>query len=203
MRDHYAILGLEKGASKEKIKATYRRLAMQWHPDKNSSPGAKQKFIEITEAYDELMSGKTISFKNVFQTAKTKPKPKTSEELRRERAHQHYDQLRQRFLDLQRKYNDPRYVEQKKSELYGSSNRYFALSVIIFAGCLAYPFMMGRPAMLAISFPVGLGFAGRFFYIAGRKKMRADMLFSTEENYSIAELRDFFEEDSAFNISME
>ncbi|MDR0321785.1 MAG: molecular chaperone DnaJ [Treponema sp.] len=54
-RDYYEVLGVEKSASKDDIKKAYRKLAIQYHPDKN--PGNKQaeeKFKEATEAYEIL-----------------------------------------------------------------------------------------------------------------------------------------------------
>jgi molecular chaperone DnaJ len=54
-RDYYEVLGVEKDASKDDIKKAYRKLAVQYHPDKN--PGNKQaeeKFKEATEAYEVL-----------------------------------------------------------------------------------------------------------------------------------------------------
>ncbi|WP_337862775.1 molecular chaperone DnaJ [Nitrososphaera sp.] len=53
-RDYYEVLGLQKGASKEDIKAAYRKLALQYHPDRNKEPGAEEKFKEISEAYAVL-----------------------------------------------------------------------------------------------------------------------------------------------------
>ncbi|MFA5481084.1 MAG: molecular chaperone DnaJ [Bacilli bacterium] len=53
-RDYYEVLGLKKGASKEDIKASYRRLAKKYHPDINKEPGAEAKFKEVQEAYDIL-----------------------------------------------------------------------------------------------------------------------------------------------------
>ena len=55
MADYYSVLGVEHGASDEDIKKAYRRLAMQYHPDRNG--GAKEseeRFKSITEAYDIL-----------------------------------------------------------------------------------------------------------------------------------------------------
>jgi molecular chaperone DnaJ len=55
MADFYKTLGVEKGATDDELKQSYRRLAMQWHPDKNGgSKEAEEKFKEITEAYDVL-----------------------------------------------------------------------------------------------------------------------------------------------------
>ncbi|MDA8411218.1 MAG: molecular chaperone DnaJ [Treponema sp.] len=54
-RDYYEVLGVEKTATKDDIKKAYRRLAIQFHPDKN--PGDKaseEKFKEATEAYEVL-----------------------------------------------------------------------------------------------------------------------------------------------------
>jgi molecular chaperone DnaJ len=54
-RDYYEVLGVQKDASKDDIKKAYRKLAIQYHPDKN--PGnkeAEEKFKEATEAYEVL-----------------------------------------------------------------------------------------------------------------------------------------------------
>ncbi len=53
-RDYYEVLGLQKNATKEQIKAAYRKLALQHHPDRNGSPGAEGKFKELSEAYAVL-----------------------------------------------------------------------------------------------------------------------------------------------------
>ena len=55
-RDYYEILGLSKGdnPSPEEIKKKYRKLAMEYHPDRNKSPEAAEKFKEISEAYAVL-----------------------------------------------------------------------------------------------------------------------------------------------------
>ena len=49
-KDYYKILGVSKGASKEEVKAAYKKLAKQYHPDLNKSPDAVEKFKEINEA---------------------------------------------------------------------------------------------------------------------------------------------------------
>src|SRR5262245_46829575 len=55
MADFYTTLGVGKTASDDEIKQAYRKLAMQYHPDRNGgSKEAEEKFKTITEAYDVL-----------------------------------------------------------------------------------------------------------------------------------------------------
>lgn len=53
-RDFYEVVGVSKNASDEEIKRAYRKLALQWHPDRNKSPEATPRFKEINEAYEVL-----------------------------------------------------------------------------------------------------------------------------------------------------
>jgi molecular chaperone DnaJ len=54
-RDYYEILEVQKNASKEEIKKSYRKKALQYHPDRNpGDKGAEDKFKEAAEAYDVL-----------------------------------------------------------------------------------------------------------------------------------------------------
>jgi uncharacterized membrane protein YsdA (DUF1294 family) len=53
-KDYYAILGVPRNATPEEIKEAYRRLAKEYHPDKNPSPEAEEKFKLINEAYQVL-----------------------------------------------------------------------------------------------------------------------------------------------------
>lgn len=53
-KDYYKILGVSKTASPEEMKKAYRKLAIEFHPDKNKSKEAEGKFKEINEAYEVL-----------------------------------------------------------------------------------------------------------------------------------------------------
>jgi hypothetical protein len=57
---YYELFGLKNNASKSDIKRAYRKLAMQFHPDKNPDPKANELFIKLTEAYEYLIEDKPI-----------------------------------------------------------------------------------------------------------------------------------------------
>jgi molecular chaperone DnaJ len=54
VNDFYVLLGVSRDASEADIKKAYRKLAMEYHPDRNSEPAAEARFKEITEAYEVL-----------------------------------------------------------------------------------------------------------------------------------------------------
>jgi molecular chaperone DnaJ len=56
-RDYYDVLGVPRNASAEEIKRAYRRLAMQFHPDRNKDGDASVRFKEVNEAYEILSDG--------------------------------------------------------------------------------------------------------------------------------------------------
>lgn len=53
-KDYYKILEIPKTANDDEIKRAYRKLALKYHPDKNKSPGAEERFKEVAEAYEVL-----------------------------------------------------------------------------------------------------------------------------------------------------
>ena len=79
MKDYYNILGVDRDASFDEIKKAYRKLALKYHPDRNPSPEAEEKFKEIAEAYAVLsdpekrqrydsggLNGVDIDFEDLF-----------------------------------------------------------------------------------------------------------------------------------------
>lgn len=70
MTDYYKILGVEKTASQDELKKAYRKLAMQYHPDKNAGDKeSEKKFKEISAAYDVLKDEKKRQMYDQFGEA--------------------------------------------------------------------------------------------------------------------------------------
>jgi curved DNA-binding protein CbpA len=57
---YHKLLGVRIGASQEEIKRAFRKKAFELHPDKNKAADAHEKFIEVSVAYEILISGKPI-----------------------------------------------------------------------------------------------------------------------------------------------
>ncbi|XP_064477393.1 dnaJ protein homolog 1-like [Ornithodoros turicata] len=57
-KDYYKILGISRNAADDDIKKAYRKLALKYHPDKNKTPEAEEKFKEVAEAYEVLSDKK-------------------------------------------------------------------------------------------------------------------------------------------------
>jgi molecular chaperone DnaJ len=65
-RDYYEVLGVDKKASKDDLKKAYRKMALEFHPDRNPSKEAEEKFKEASEAYDILMDDSKRSMYDQF-----------------------------------------------------------------------------------------------------------------------------------------
>lgn len=57
-KDYYKTLGISRSATEDEIKKAYRKLALKYHPDKNKTKEAEEKFKEIAEAYEVLSDKK-------------------------------------------------------------------------------------------------------------------------------------------------
>ncbi len=190
MQNAYSILGLPQGASKDAIRKAYRKLAFEYHPDKNPSPEAKQQFIRITEAYDALMEGKTFRASQSSTTQKA-PKAKSREELRREKMMRFYEIRQAQFRKIRAFYNGAD-REKLRRRFYGEVYFYYAAAILLMIASLAWPLTTGKPKLIAITFGLGIGVGLRILFYASRKRAVADMIFGNEEHYSFNELNSFF-----------
>ncbi len=72
-RDYYEVLGVAKSATTEELKRAYRKLALEWHPDRNKAANANEKFKEINEAYAVLSDPKKKETYDQFGHAAFQP----------------------------------------------------------------------------------------------------------------------------------
>ena len=75
MDDYYSALELNKDASMDEIRKSFRTLALKYHPDKNKDEGSKEKFMKIVEAY-EVLSNASVkkNYDESITIKKNKPK---------------------------------------------------------------------------------------------------------------------------------
>jgi len=94
VKNHYTVLGVKQNDSEDVIKKAYRKLAKQYHPDNDPGDQAKEKMMEISEAwevlgnktnrqqYDEILSNKQPGGKRPFTPTKPEPgRPMTQEDF--------------------------------------------------------------------------------------------------------------------------
>ena len=109
---YYRILGLQTTATQEEIKRAYRKLAAQYHPDRN--PGGEAQFLRIKEAY-EILSGKQVprtthththtQAQNTTTTANTSTRASKTQAQTRE----------ERIKAAQKRYEDQKRKEEQQS----------------------------------------------------------------------------------------
>lgn len=104
---YYRILGLEPGASEAEVKRAYRKLAMQFHPDRNANPGAAEQFIALTEAYEILINQRVAATSSKREA--TKP-PASPEEIVREQE--------ERMRAARERYARKQAEEELENEMY-------------------------------------------------------------------------------------
>src|SRR3989338_5571370 len=68
-KDYYQILGIPRSASADDVKAAYRKMSKEWHPDKHKGDKkAEEKFKEINEAYEALANPEKRKMYDQFGT---------------------------------------------------------------------------------------------------------------------------------------
>lgn len=109
MNDYYQILGVSPNATIKEIKNAYRKRAAIIHPDVNPSANANEEFIQLNEAYESLLRGKTNCVYNESSRNYSRPSARYSEA-----------DLKAQSQERARRYAQMKYQEFVKSEYYKS-----------------------------------------------------------------------------------
>lgn len=112
---HYKTLGLPPEADLAQIKKAYRQLAKQWHPDRNSAPGAETRFIAISEAYEQLVAIKSGRLRSTATRSRRRSAP------RQETSGQREARIRQESRERAQAHARMRFEAYKKTEQYQDS----------------------------------------------------------------------------------
>lgn len=96
LRKYYNILGLNESATTADVRRQYRKLAMQYHPDRNPSIQAKEQFLIITDAYEILIGKKKAPISGNQNIGRSKEK--THEDRVRDAKKRYYEQLEKEQL---------------------------------------------------------------------------------------------------------
>lgn len=206
MNKYYAVLGLPSTASKDEVKRAYRKLVLIWHPDKNSSPGASAKFMQITEAYDILMGDReapraaTYSAPSYGTATRTATRTKSRAEQERENRAVRNEQLREKFYNMRSTFLRAPDAEKQKKKMYRTAHLYFVASVTTLVLSIVIPFSLIHIANLVWTLPVAMGAGMRLLWTGGRIKLRADMIYSGRTDYSMADIQEFFIKSTGFRF---
>ena len=106
---YYKILGLPDGAPLSDVRKQYRKLVMQYHPDKNKSPSAEARFIEIKEAYEIIIRKRPLPY--------SAPRHQTKRRTSKSDANA-AEELKRRTEEAKSRYEEQKLREFMENELY-------------------------------------------------------------------------------------
>src|SRR5690554_4473750 len=81
---YFKILGIPPTKNEDLVKRAYRKKAMKYHPDRNTSASAKNKFIEVTEAYDQILLALKLANSVDTSNQNTQYRPRKTYKARKE-----------------------------------------------------------------------------------------------------------------------
>lgn len=139
---YFEILEISPTKDEKVIKKAYRKLALKYHPDKNDTDEAHQRFIQISEAYENLLLAiehankspeERAEYVNRSKAKGPQKRAKTAEELYEER-----------LKEARRRYEEMRQKEEQENEAYYqkiSSGFHWKLFRGVMVGCLLFAFL--------------------------------------------------------------
>lgn len=92
-KDYYKVMGLERNASAEDIKRTYRKLARKYHPDVSKEPNAEHHFKEVGEAYEVLKDPQKRAQYDAYSTAQQQRKTHHQPHYAQEEPHANFEEF--------------------------------------------------------------------------------------------------------------
>lgn len=154
MSYHHQTLELHTGASEAEIKKAYRRLARKYHPDVSIEENAKDKFIEITEAYDQLFNPIPV-----YTPSQTEYTQEVDEEMyRRERAQQYANMRYQDFKRNNLAFKKAWYYSLVKTLTYFLVGFCYLFAFLIsISGLLMWYFFQNIPIIAALIMTASIG----------------------------------------------
>lgn len=119
--NYYEILGLDRDATYEAIRRAYRRLALQFHPDRNDAPDAEERFREIIEAYQVLSVASTRIDYDLFierqeQEAERRQREETERQRESEERRQREERARRAAEEYRRKQAEAERLRREEAE---------------------------------------------------------------------------------------
>lgn len=180
IKDLYKILGVSYDATADEIKKAYRRLAMKFHPDRNKSAGAEDKFKEIQKAYDTLFNSETrkkydeVLFKELhaFFNADKKydSQPEKEEKPKRNFGFKETFKMHKRTFEI---FSKPYLLRRKLAVYLQTPNK-----VEVYAQAAELFFNAAdRQGLKFVPTWSWWAFLGRFFFFAYRKSYKFAALF--------------------------
>ena len=189
MKNYYKILTISPDASLLDVKKAYRKLALQYHPDKNKNANAHEKFIEITEAYEVLRDSPQraiydVQFKQFF-----------GERIANNETKQTY-QAQQEYWSNRGRSKAQEYASVQYEEFARMLLKEISIGVgyipNLFAIVLSVVMGVAMLSLLPSTTEVGIGFtflillmSGGVFYLAYRLFLVAQKDYSTERKIKL------------------
>lgn len=159
LEQYYKILDVDPGADEKTVKKAYRKLALKYHPDVNSHPGASDRFHRICEAYEIVLTHirKTTVINANLEDVEEEIDPQVYEEIIREAREKAWERAKMKYDKI------------KAEKEFFENNDIIVLFKYI-GNYLAVPLgiaLIGIPVYLAITETFMVFFATIFFWVVG------------------------------------